>query len=100
MARQRTKRYEDELSSFVIAVAEFGYAVCPTGDLQEDAEKIALYGFVDNVDHAARQLPDGRWTSKLGIYGDDIEHDTADAVSGGVYGRVVAYFSRPRLSTL
>ncbi|MCG8587287.1 MAG: hypothetical protein MI757_21490 [Pirellulales bacterium] len=44
--------------------------------------------------HAARQLPDGRWTSKLGK-AEDIEHDSANDVAGGLYGEVVEFMKRP-----
>jgi hypothetical protein len=43
--------------------------------------------------HAARQLPDGTWTSKLGK-DVDIEHDYPDDVAGGVYGEVVVLMQR------
>jgi hypothetical protein len=44
--------------------------------------------------HAARQLPGGKWTSKLGK-AEDIEHDITDAVAGGVHGEVVVIMRRP-----
>ena len=44
--------------------------------------------------HAARQMPSGRWTSKLG-FREDIEHDL-HAVSGDLYGTVVLLLKRPR----
>jgi hypothetical protein len=56
--------------------------------------KVALYastGFV--YTHAARQLPTGKWTSKLGK-GVDIEHDTPDVVAGGLYGEVMQIMKR------
>ena len=43
--------------------------------------------------HAARQLPNGWWTSKLGP-SFDIEHATPEAVAGGVYGDPVLFLSR------
>jgi hypothetical protein len=46
------------------------------------------------VKHAARQLPTGRWTSKLGK-AVDIEHDTPEGVTGPVYGAVVKFLRRP-----
>lgn len=84
-----------KFSSFIVAAAEFGYAQCDSGDLEDGIEKIAFYGLAEYVDHAARQLPDGRWTSKLGLEHDDIEHDTADCISGGEYGPILGFFSRP-----
>jgi hypothetical protein len=43
--------------------------------------------------HAARQLPGGRWTSKLGAL-EDIEHALQDLV-GTEYGSVVQVMKRP-----
>jgi len=43
--------------------------------------------------HAARQLPSGRWSSKLGPM-EDIEHELQD-VTGSVYGSVVLVLKRP-----
>jgi len=44
--------------------------------------------------HAARQLPDGKWTSKLGQL-EDITHGTTDVIEGGDYGEVVQFMKRP-----
>jgi hypothetical protein len=58
-------------------------------------EWLAVYGLADrSYTHAARRLPTGRWTSKLGTW-EDIEHDTPDAIAGGEYGEVAAYLFRP-----
>jgi len=43
--------------------------------------------------HAARQLENGRWTSKLGEL-EDIEHDLHHLASGA-YGAVVQILKRP-----
>ena len=43
--------------------------------------------------HAARQLPSGRWTSKLGFL-EDIEHALHD-LEGTEYGAVVLVMKRP-----
>ena len=43
--------------------------------------------------HAARQLPNGRWTSKLGEL-EDIEHVLHD-LEGAAYGSVVLVMKRP-----
>jgi hypothetical protein len=44
--------------------------------------------------HAARQLDNGRWTSKLGEL-EDIEHSLRD-LEGAAYGTVVQVMKRPR----
>jgi hypothetical protein len=54
----------------------------------------AAYGSGLMYTHAARQLPDGAWTSKLGK-AEDIRHDAPDDIAGGVYGEVVEFMRRP-----
>ena len=43
--------------------------------------------------HACRQLPNGRWASKLGR-SEDIEHALHD-LTGTAYGKVVLFMKRP-----
>jgi hypothetical protein len=54
--------------------------------LEPGIEKVAIYADLpaDSWTHAARQLPNGRWTSKLGDF-EDIEHDTPEGLAGNVY---------------
>jgi hypothetical protein len=56
-------------------------------------EKIALFGHAIYYSQAARQLPNGKWTSKL-REAEDIEHDSAHDVAGGIYGEVVQVMKR------
>ena len=44
--------------------------------------------------HAARQLPDGKWTSKLGPF-EDIKHSTLVCLKGPLYGEPDTYMKRP-----
>ena len=74
-----------------------GYEVCGDGSLEDGYEKVAIYVKDDEATHAARQLSDGRWTSKLGKY-EDIEHDSLEALQGdgfGEYGSVALFMARP-----
>ena len=71
-----------------------GYKQCADSMLEDGFEKVALYGSLSLYTHAARQLPNGRWTSKLGN-GEDIEHEIPDNVGGGLYGEVVQFMKRP-----
>jgi hypothetical protein len=62
--------------------------------LQANIEKIAIYVNQLGVpSHAARQLPNGLWTSKLGS-NVDIEHATPDALTGNDYGRPALLMAR------
>ena len=69
--------------------------MCPAADLEPGVEKIALYAnAVGKPTHGARQLANGRWTSKLGKR-EDIEHALHD-LEGELYGTVVRIMKRPR----
>lgn len=70
-----------------------GFAVCETAVLEEGFQKVALYATSAFYTHACRQLPSGKWTSKLGRM-EDIEHDSPDDLAGGVYGSVVLFMKR------
>ena len=64
--------------------------------LEEGFEKIALYADGDEYMHASRQLETGKWTSKMGLVGERIEHDTPEDVTGPAYGDVVKFMQRKR----
>jgi len=71
-----------------------GYAICDHAEPEPCCEKVAL--FADAVrfpTHATRQLPGGRWTSKIGQL-ERIEHALLD-LEGAAYGSVVLVMKRP-----
>jgi hypothetical protein len=86
--------------AFILAFATKGYVQCTDGSLQPRLEKVAIY--VDSNDvpqHAARQLRNGKWTSKLGDYEDITHHDLLDVADGPPpdgYGRPKYYLQRRR----
>jgi hypothetical protein len=84
---------EETVEAFLAACAAMGFSPCATADVEPGLEKIALYAQGAVPTHAARQLPDGWWTSKLGP-SIDIEHAHLGAVAGGVYGEPVAFLCR------
>ena len=77
------------------AFASLGYEPCADGRLEDGFERIALYGGSFLYTHVARQLPNGKWTSKLGR-AEDIEHQTPEDVAGGLYGEIHEFMRRPR----
>jgi hypothetical protein len=80
--------------AFLLAYSTLGYARCEDGSLEQGFEKIALYVGSDDIPtHAARQLPDGRWTSKLGGF-EDISHTNLECLHGESYGRISVYLKR------
>jgi hypothetical protein len=83
----------ETLDAFVAALATVGYAACADEQPERGFEKVALFASAGVPTHAARQLPGGRWTSKLGLR-EDIEHDL-HALSGEAYGTVVLFLKRP-----
>lgn len=88
---------DDSLQAFIAAFAILGYECCDSAGVEPGIEKVVLY--VDEqrgrVTHAARQLPDGFWTSKLGPQWD-INH-LLEGVCGPhpAYGRVAQILRRP-----
>lgn len=73
----------------------FGFVLCADGSLEDGVEKIAIYTDGPEYMHAARQLDNGKWTSKIGEL-EDIEHDTPEDVAGPAYGQPTAFMKRPR----
>lgn len=85
---------EETVAHFVEAFATEGYRRCRSGRLSRRYEKIVL--FVDGNNkptHAARLLPTGVWTSKLGE-DEDIEHKTLRCIEGSAYGRAKLFFKK------
>lgn len=88
---------EPTLDAFIDAFRQLRYQACADGSLETGYQKIALYA--DNLGtptHAARQLPNGEWTSKLGEI-EDITHVTVDDLNGPSYGTPVQFMRRPTL---
>ena len=82
------------LGVLVEAFRSLGFEESDGGGPEAGYERVALYGDTFFYTHAARQLPNGKWTSKLGR-SEDVEHDTPDDLAGGVYGEVHQYMRRP-----
>ncbi len=91
---------EVSVQAFIEAFGTRGYVPCLDSSLEPEFEKVALYGRIAldgnlRPTHAAKQLPDGRWASKLGPL-EDVEHFTLEAVSCPTYGAPVCYLRRQR----
>lgn len=86
---------ECSVRAFVLALGA-GYVPCAGDELEPGFEKVAIYAkthAMDKPTHAARQRPDGLWTSKLGP--DEDVHHTLKDLEGKRYGRVVKILKRP-----
>jgi hypothetical protein len=70
---------------------------CDSSEREKGYEKVALYEIhpETGVEHAARQLRSGEWTSKLGEW-EDIKHKTPHSVECDDYGNVVQVLKRRR----
>jgi hypothetical protein len=84
----------ETVEAFREAFATLG---CDHDLLEPGYEKIALFARANVPKHAARQLPSGRWRSKLGLI-EDIEHSLHD-LTGTAYGAVVLIMKRRRASS-
>ena len=88
-AERRTQAIE----ALVEVFTNEGFEPCDGSTLEEGFVKIALYARNRLWTHAARQLPSGSWTSKLGI-DDDITHATPECFNCLRYGEVYCYMKR------
>jgi hypothetical protein len=85
--------------SFLRAYGTLGFSLCFDGTLAAGIEKVAIYGKgpagTEVPTHAALQLENGQWTSKIGPF-EDISHETSALVNGPVYGAVICHLARRR----
>ena len=87
---------ERTLEAFTEMFNGLGYEECPSEELEDGYEKVAIYARSDmKPTHAARQLANGQWTSKLGPL-QDVQHEKAGNVNCDVYGTPVRFMQRFR----
>jgi hypothetical protein len=83
-----------ELEALVSVFETLGYGLCDGPELEPGFEKVVLYANKQGEwKHAAKQLPDGRWSSKLGEV-EDIAHIAPDDVAGEINGWPARYMKR------
>jgi hypothetical protein len=90
------------LDAYVRAFESLGFERCDSSELEPGFEKVAVFADATGPTHAAKQLSNGNWSSKLGIL-EDIEHVLEALVGddGDEYGQVVQVLKRaPGRSTL
>ncbi len=81
------------VTNLIEAFETLGYVPCCNGKLETGIEKVALFAQGTEWTHAARQLSNGNWTSKLG-QAEDIEHTLPELVEGTYYGSVHCFMMR------
>jgi hypothetical protein len=72
-----------------------GYAECKSSKREEGYRKVAIF-FNEQTNewtHAARELNNGCWTSKLGQFAD-IQHGTPEAIENDDYGKVYCFMKK------
>ena len=75
------------IASLVEVFAGMGYEPCTDAGVEDGYTKVALYQNSGEWTHAARQMPNGHWRSKLGD-GAQVEHYTLQSLVGTMYGVV------------
>ncbi len=83
---------EYKVEAYINLYKHLGYERCETSDLEEGFLKIAIFANNNMPTHAARQLENGKWTSKLGR-NIDVEHSMF-SMENGFYGQVIQYMRR------
>jgi hypothetical protein len=81
------------LDAFIQAYQTIGYESCENRDLEPGFQKIAIYTYNGQPQHAARQEEDGKWKSKLGDW-EDIEHELEGLENPNYYGVVQQILKR------
>ena len=85
---------DESIDSFVRVFQHLGYEPCVDAELETGVERVAIFALHGAPTHAARQLPNGHWTSKLGR-DVDISHSLAGLVgANSPYGQVVVIMKR------
>jgi hypothetical protein len=83
---------EESIPAFLMAFANLGFVPTTDTGYEVGFEKVVLMAKNGKPTHMCRQLPSGRWTSKLGR-AEDIEHEL-HALTGATYGDVVHVLRR------
>ncbi len=84
---------ESSLLAFQLMFQHLGYSSQSDDSLEPNKPKVAIFVDPNQVPtHAARQLPNGNWTSKLGRQ-NDIEHELV-AIEGPAYGKVAIILAK------
>jgi hypothetical protein len=92
-------RRQYTLEAYAEAFQDLGFVECQDVVLEVGIEKVAIYADLNGgPTHAARQLNDGTWTSKLGRR-EDIKHRDLDHVSGSYYGNPALILQRRRIES-
>lgn len=87
-------RNDESVEAFIAYFESIGYSPCDNSTLEEGFLKIAIFVKDDFPTHTSHQLSTGKWSSKMGFDGVDIEHDDLHCISGAAYGAATVYMRR------
>jgi hypothetical protein len=90
-------RNDESVEAFIAYFESMGYSLCDNSTLEDGFVKIAIFVKDDYPTHISRQLPTGKWSSKMGIDDVDIEHDDLDCISGPAYGVAAVFLKTNRM---
>ena len=88
----------NRIESLKEAFTGLGYEQCHDRGATAGYQKVALYEAQGRMQHAAIQMPNGRWRSKMGR-GPVIEHRNPNSLSGGRYGQATIIMRRAVAAT-
>lgn len=83
------------IDGLVAVFRRLGFKRCRSNRLEAGYQKVALYSQQGNWTHAALQMPNGLWRSKMGA-GELIEHQSPLSISGPEYGNPYTYMRKRR----
>ena len=87
-------RNDESVQAFIAYFESIGYSLCDNPTLEEGLMKIAVFIKDNFPTHVSRQLPTGKWSSKMGVDDVDIEHDDLDCISGAAYGEAEVFLKK------
>ena len=89
---------EGTVDGVALAYESLGFERYKNREVEDGYVKVAIYAAPDGeVTHAARQLDNGWWTSKLGEW-QDIAHADLQSLEGQYYGVVALILRRRRVT--
>jgi len=84
-------KQEMSIRAFVEAFQTRDFKVCEDESLEVGFEKIAIYANDSGIpQHAARQIANGLWTSKIGLW-EDVQHQYVVNLVSHFRGQIVDY---------
>jgi hypothetical protein len=91
----RDRMFASAITSIVELYRREGFLECQSLELEPGFEKVAIYSTEGRFKHAALQLVNGEWTSKMGPF-EDVQHATAETLIGPELETIARVMKRER----